>query len=279
MLKTAKKSYSLLSTVPTSDLLINVLDNLSNYSSCDDVVSQYILLLKESLVYTNINNGRKAAVVKWIESCLEKFSVKFDAAYNIEVDLSLVPAGIHLTKEQITQCKCIYNFLQQSGQFISLIGEHGYGKSMILDVAVRMAEKKLKYVRNIAEIYSSEDKNMVFVIRDTYISSSQMEKWLSLSSSFLTGKVVFSMATSSGFLDTYKQWILSNTGIIGIPYWEEDSLLHAVNDLTMELGIKKLLVEVHNLMVTFSQKLRGSSFPIFITSRDFVSFVNLSLEH
>ena len=281
LLSTSQKKFSSLSMVLTSDTIVNILVKLQESTFSEkDLFPQFLFLIKESLVSPNTDATKLNAVVKWIQSCMEQFGIDFPSNYDIEVDTSIIPQDLSLTDQQYKQCQEICNFLKNRDEFLSLYGEYGYGKTMILKIAAKTCNYEIMEVRCIDDLHTESKGQMILAIRDSYISADNMDEWLYFLTEKPKQKIVFLMSTKSDFLLPWQQWILSNTQIIGIPYWSKESLLHVIRTSKFDENIQNVMIDIHRTVIKHSTEISNETFPVYITSNDFTDFVqSIELEY
>ena len=284
LMSTSEQRYSSLSMILTTDTIINILVKLQESSiPADELFPQFMFLLKENLISPKTDLTKKQEVVKWIQYCLEHAEIdfppnydiemSFPPEYEIEIDTSDISPEISLTKQQYQQCQEICNFLKNRGNYLSLYGEYGYGKTMMLRVAAKTIGYEITEIRCLKDLDFQFENQKLLVIRDSYISAENMNQWLHFLTEDSQHKVVFLMSTKSDFLLPWQQWILSNTQIIGIPYWSQESLLHVIRTSKFNETIKSVMIDIHKKIIKHSSETNIKTFPVCITSNDFIGFV------
>ena len=68
-------------------------------------------------------------------------------------------------------------------QFVSLYGNYGYGKTIVLSVATDLAGfviEEVKTLDQLRTVVSLKKEKLLILLRDTYIEKSNMRGWLSV---------------------------------------------------------------------------------------------------
>ena len=282
LFKSSLTSYSFLKMVHTSDMIVQVLVSLQDINNEDDIMPNFLQIVKAYLVSPIIDHAQKQSVLEWIKSCIGKFGIHFEPSSPLEISLDLLPDGLSLTEQQLGQCKEVKNFLINKGKVLSLYGEYGYGKTMVLEIAAKNTNFEPSYARNTndLELYMNSKDNNLIIIRDNDINEDKMNDWLSILSAGYAKKVVFLMSKESRFLASWQQWILSNTQVLGIPYWNRNSLMHSIKGLDLETSFKEVLVDIHQTIIDFSEGESRTKPKIHITSKDLNEFVkNIGIKY
>ena len=280
LLDSSKKSYSSLSMVITTDIIMDILVSISklNFSSGNDLLKEFCRRLHQSLISPAIDYSQQKIVQSWLTSSLLDSQIDFELSYDIELSEDLFPADINPTKQQYQQCKEVVHFLNNDQKFVSLYGNYGYGKTIVLNVATDVAGYTIDEVKNLDELRASvsktSEKNLI-MLRDTYIERDNMKGWLqAITSDENKHKVAFLMSPKSDNLIPWQQWILSKTQVVGIPFWNDESLISVVEETTFSNQVKEILTAIHKMMVSFCQNNELNHEKVSITSCHFVELLS-----
>ena len=80
------------------------------------------------------------------------------------------PADLTLTEQQRQQCREVLQFLASPHHFLSLYGNYGYGKTIVLTVATDMAAYQVEEVNSyFLVLYSYSCSALVFTVTATLL--------------------------------------------------------------------------------------------------------------
>ena len=186
MLNTSVKSYSSLSMVLTSDIIVDLLSSLAEVTltSGSQVLAEFCRRLHQSLVSPAIDLTQQKMVQQWITTSLAAAGITYGLEYDHEVSEDAFPADINLTEQQQQQAREVLQFLHnEQEQFVSLYGNYGYGKTIVLSVATDLAGfviEEVKTLDQLRTVVSLKKEKLLILLRDTYIEKSNMRGWLSV---------------------------------------------------------------------------------------------------
>ena len=271
--------FSSVSMMSIADILHDVLNAIliKTYSTTDEMENEFSLQLQQSFVSPTLSYESKQIITEWIQNALEKSNLNFQAKYDIELSLDNFPSDVKPTKQQYQQCKEVIYFLQSSSRFLSLYGKYGYGKTIVLTVATDFTGFNLQEVRTLEELklvlVTANEKNLL-MLRDTYIETKQLKEWLEAININTNIKIVFLMSSRTEGLVPWQQWILSKTQVVGIQYWNEESLREAVQQEEFSDDVKETLIKIHSLIVQYCDYNNMSQEKVSITSCHFFELMS-----
>ena len=274
LINTFQTKYSSLSTVITPKTIFNLLDKLSEQGTVDDLITELVENVYAALVSPILDADQKHLAMDWISTCLNKFGIPFKETFE-EVHESIELDQIVLNKQQTQQMKEICRFLNHKRKFLSLYGEFGYGKTMVLESATKTCNFNISFARSAQEFKSLQEstENNLIVVRDCYITDDNIKRWLAILSSDNPKKVAFLMSKKNTLPVYWLQWILSYSQTIGFTFWDKFSLLHAVKESSIEPKLKEALVDIHQQIIKCGENLPETELSMHVTSVDFLSFV------
>ena len=186
MLNTSVKSYSSLSMVLTSDIIVDMLSSLAGITltSGEHVLAEFCRRLHECLVSPAIDLTQQKMVQQWITTSLAAAGITYGLEYEHQVTEDAFPADINLTEQQQQQARELLQFLyNKQEQFVSLYGNYGYGKTIVLSVATDLAGYAVEEVKTLDHLRTAvvlKKEKLLILLRDTYIEKSNMRGWLSV---------------------------------------------------------------------------------------------------
>ena len=186
MLNTSVKSYSSLSMVLTSDIIVDLLSSLAGITltSGEQVLAEFCRCLHQCLVSPAIDLTQQKMVQQWITTSLAAAGITYGLEYDHQVTEDAFPADINLTEQQQQQARELLQFLyNEQEQFVSLYGNYGYGKTIVLSVATDLAGYVVEEVKTLDHLRTAvvlKKEKLLILLRDTYIEKSNMRGWLSV---------------------------------------------------------------------------------------------------
>ena len=127
---------------------------------------------------------QQKVVQQWITASLAAAGLTFGLEYDQEVTEDSFPADINLTEQQQQQAQELLQFLSNDGeQFVSLYGNYGYGKTIVLGVATDLSGFNVEEVKTLQQLQTtvlSPREKLLILLRDTYIEKDNMRGWLAV---------------------------------------------------------------------------------------------------
>ena len=141
---------------------------------------------------------------------------------------------------------------------------------VVLNVAADYAGFQLQEVRTLTELRqaaSNTRENHLIMLRDTYIEKEQLKEWLGAINISMEPKIAFLMSPKSESLVPWQQQILAKTQVVGIQFWNEESLREVIEGTKFSSDVKDILIEIHLLVVKFCESNNLSHEKVSITCR------------
>ena len=252
--------------------MVKLLKQLKLYGKQDDLANDYAKLLYEEFVSCELSQDKRSEITIDIQRYLHTHGLNFATSYDIDIDQTSIPDSVTLSSEQMEQVKEISNFILNRGKFLSIFGDYGYGKTLLLEVAANNTNHALKFVTGKDDLEIETDESCILVVRDSYISSENFNVWLELFVTVTKHKVVFMMSSSYDQLSSFTEFITSSTQVMAIPVWKDDSYVNIMEGVKDKNIVKNILLPIHKMMIQNSD-LSNEKFSANATFKDFLSFV------
>ena len=257
------------------DILKSILEK--SYNSPEDIEIEFNLQLHQSFISPTLDYGIQNKIEEWIRKSLNMSDLKFAVEYDINLTEDHFPSDVNPTKQQYQQCKEVIYFLKSSSKLISLYGKYGYGKTVVLNVAADYAGFQLQEVRTLTELRqaaSNTRENNLIMLRDTYIEKEQLKEWLGAINTSMKPKIAFLMSPKTESLVPWQQQILAKTQVVGIQFWNKESLREVIEGTEFSSDVKDILIEIHLLVVKFCESNNLSHEKVSITSCHFFELLS-----
>ena len=280
LLETNQRNYSSFAMVLTSDIIVDILATLANskeFATEASLEGEFSRQLNQTLVSPAIDSKQQQLVAGWIKKSLQQADIQFRVEYGITLTEDLFPADINPTEQQYQQCREVIHFLQSDQKCLSLYGNYGYGKTIVLTVATDFTGYSVDEVKSLdslkISLLKTSDK-LVVMLRDTYIENENMKEWLqAINSSENRHKIVFMMSPKTDNLVPWQQWILCRTQVVGIPYWTDRSLQSVLSGTDFCDEVKTTLAQIHRIVVNYCENSALDHEKVSITSGHFMELL------
>ena len=249
--------------------LLKVLETLDNSMS---ITAEYSRLMYETFISCKLSRNRREELQMAMQNVLLGHGLNFIKNYDIDLDPKCIPNTVTMSNEQIEQVKEISYFIKHRGQFLSLFGEYGYGKTLLLKVAASNTNHILHFITGKEDLEKKFDEKTILVIRDSYITSENSNIWLELFVNQIKNKIVFIMSSCYDQFSSFAQFISNQTQMLGVPLWEDKSYLEIMGEVGIKDVAMNILLPIHKIMIENSGFL-GEKFSAHATFQDFLLFV------
>ena len=246
------------------------------YQTTEDLEREFFLQLHQSFVSPILNCVEQEKITNWIKASLEAANLNYSVNYDIDLTEEHFPSDVNPTYQQMQQCKEVIHFLKDDVMFLSLYGKYGYGKSIIMNVAAEFTGFDVEEIRNLDELrqISLKKTKCVITLRDTYIEQDKLKDWLSIFNAEKNHKIVFLMSPKSLSHIPWQQWILSKTQVVGIQFWNEQSMNEIIERTQFSSEVKEILTKIHLIVVKYCEEMKLSHERVSITSCHFFELLS-----